>query len=384
MKRKCDQLRVLIVLPDAALGGAHTMNFRLASSLNDRGWNVDVAFLFDRIPQDHYTIIYPTVRQHLLGRPDIYGRIRIVPRLARLVRNYDVILAGLDLAATNYSYLVSLITRKPILVWMHTAFSEQMRRLSWLDRIISLFVYRRIQCIVFPSSGSKSSLKHALGQKPYMAQWTIVQNYLPSRATSCGPSVHFPSKLFDKPVVINVGRLANEKALDRLIRIHARIRRTGVEHHLLLLGEGSERTMLEELAAKEGVSETVFMPGHVSDPAPWLRRSTVFALCSRYEGLPLALLEAMREGLPIVSMDCPAGPREILDGGSVGILTPDGDEASLEIALEKLLLDAAARSHYAKQALLRAKYYDEDHVLPLWETLLGSLARPQTGNAVPE
>jgi glycosyltransferase involved in cell wall biosynthesis len=103
--------------------------------------------------------------------------------------------------------------------------------------------------------------------------------------------------------------------------------------HLLILGEGPERAALLRRAEALGLSERVFLPGFVPNPQAYLRRARVFALSSRNEGFPGALIEAMEAGAAIVSTDCPFGPREILDGGRFGELVPVGDSGALAAAL---------------------------------------------------
>lgn len=372
--------RVLLVLPDAALGGGHAMNFRLATELSARGWHVDVAFLFDRYDPTYYRNTYPNIRQILLGGRSIFDRLCLPLRLARLAVDYDLVVAGLDLAATNYSYVASRLARTPLVAWMHIAFKEQLRTVSRRDQWISLNIYRRIKCIVFPSAGARSSLEYALGGKPAHAEWPVLENF-----NSMNPIDHTMKEapddfLFSKPVIINIGRLAAQKALDRLISAHSHLLGLGIEHHLLFVGDGPERKSLEAAAEAAGVSRTVFFPGHIDTPQSWLRRATVFALCSRYEGMPLVLLEALEEGIPIVSMDCPAGPREILADGYAGILTAEGDQSAFCAALEKLLLSPDAREMYAQRGKERAQIYRAARILPLWESLFARMTADASGD----
>jgi len=108
----------------------------------------------------------------------------------------------------------------------------------------------------------------------------------------------------------------------------------------------------------------------VDNVADWLAHATVFALCSRYEGFALVLLEALAAGVPAVAMDCPAGPREILRDGEAGVLVPEGDETAMQAAIAQLLHDPGLRARFVQAGLTRARDFTPEYIVPKWETLL--------------
>lgn len=136
--------------------------------------------------------------------------------------------------------------------------------------------------------------------------------------------------------IISAGSLKDQKNHALLIEAFALLRARRPAR-LVILGEGDLRTVLEARIAAHGLGEDVLLPGFVVDPWPWYAGAQLFALSSDYEGYPLVLLEAMRSGLTIVSTDCESGPREILDGGRHGRLTPCGDPAALADAMAAAL-----------------------------------------------
>jgi glycosyltransferase involved in cell wall biosynthesis len=136
----------------------------------------------------------------------------------------------------------------------------------------------------------------------------------------------------DSPVVLGVGRLHRQKDFATLLRAFASVRQRRAAR-LAILGEGPERRALEKLARKLGVAGDVYMPGFVGNPASWMRRSAVFVLSSGWEGFGNVVLEALAAGCPVVSTDCPSGPREILAGGAYGRLVPVGDRAAMASAI---------------------------------------------------
>ena len=85
------------------------------------------------------------------------------------------------------------------------------------------------------------------------------------------------------------------------------------------------------------LEEDVALPGFVTNPAVYMARSAVFAMSSAWEGMPVALIEALTLGIPVVSTNCPSGPAEILDGGRYGELVPMGDSTALAAGIDRAL-----------------------------------------------
>ncbi|ROQ90783.1 glycosyltransferase [Desulfosoma caldarium] len=361
---------LLFVLPDLSVGGAQFMNPRVLRALARRGWPVEAAVLFERpnVPliKESYRVGVPW---RFLRAKDLLDKAFLPLRLAALARRADLVIAGMEYAATNYGYLAARLARRPFISWTHIAFGPHQYAAGPLDRLISRWVYRRTRDVVFPSYGALDSLQQALGVRPSGARWHVIENFLekPPPPPTEGPP---DSQMYSKPVLIGVGRLCGQKAFHRLIRAHAALRGQGIDHHLVIVGEGPERVKLQELILDLGVESSAFLPGHVANPWPWLCHAQIFALCSRYEGLPLALMEAMKAGLPCVAMDCPGGLREVLQNGAFGLLTPAEDEGAFQAALARLFGDANLRWDLSAKARLRASYYTEERILPQWESLL--------------
>lgn len=138
------------------------------------------------------------------------------------------------------------------------------------------------------------------------------------------------------PLVIGVGRLTEQKDFGTLLRAFALVRRQRPAR-LMILGEGEERASLDVLARDLGLEEFVQMPGFVTNPFAYMARASSFVLSSAWEGLPGVVIQAMACGCPVVSTDCPSGPREILQGGKYGRLVPVGDCESLARAIVQTL-----------------------------------------------
>ena len=166
------------------------------------------------------------------------------------------------------------------------------------------------------------------------------------------------------PFVLGVGRLHLQKGFDMLLRAFGRLDRTDLR--LVILGEGSDREVIDSLARQLGIADRVHLPGAVSDVDRWYGSAECFVLSSRYEGWPNALMEALRTGCPAVSFDCPYGPAEIIDHGTSGLLVPQGDVHELSRAIAQVVGNPALRQRLAAGGRRRAKAFEATRIAGDW------------------
>lgn len=138
-----------------------------------------------------------------------------------------------------------------------------------------------------------------------------------------------------EPFMLAVERLSeSQKDLTTLFRAYAQASAVRPLPPLYVIGEGKSRRQLEELIDTLGLAGRVALLGFVRNPYPWIRAAQCLVLSSKYEGFGLVLAEALMLDCPVISSDCPVGPREILDGGRCGVLVPVGDVEAMAEALE--------------------------------------------------
>lgn len=137
----------------------------------------------------------------------------------------------------------------------------------------------------------------------------------------------------ERDAILAIGRLAPQKRFDLLIRAFAEVREPGAR--LVILGEGPDRPSLEMLVRDLSLDGRVTMPGYVPDVGPWLRRARLFALSSRYEGLPAVVLEAMASGCPVVATDCFLSARTLVGGAEGCAVVTEAEPAAFARAIER-------------------------------------------------
>lgn len=174
----------------------------------------------------------------------------------------------------------------------------------------------------------------------------------------------------EPPYVLGVGRLEGQKGFDVLIEAFARLAPRWPSLEVRIVGSGSQREALARLAAQRGVADRVRFLGQVEDTTELLRGASVFALPSRFEGFPNALLEALACGVPSVASDCPTGPRELLGDDAHGLLVPTEDAESLAAAIVRLLSDTELASRLSATGSAVAQRYCVEAVADQWEVAM--------------
>lgn len=171
--------------------------------------------------------------------------------------------------------------------------------------------------------------------------------------------------------VLAVGRLHEQKGFDLLLQAWKPIEKTYSDWSLRIVGEGPKRAELEAQIESQGLKRVV-LASATNNVLDEYEAASIFVLSSRYEGLPLALIEAMWSGLPCIAFDCPQGPAELL-AENRGWLVPDGDIAELTAQIAYALSHPEEALKCAQKAQTFAQTtYSEAAIMPQWVQLIES------------
>ena len=296
-------------------------------------------------------------------------------RLARLLRK---LAPDVTLSMSTMGNLTACLAHfagrvdSPLLVAEHNTLSQawgsSKLRLTWV-RLQKNLLYRRPRNIIAVSRG----VAHDLAAQARISNRKIRVIYNPvigrgfyERASE---EVDHPWFHDGSRIILAASRLVPQKDLPMLLESF-RLLRAECSARLLILGDGELRQSLEERARDLGIAEDVDFLGFVVEAPAFMKRCTVFALSSRYEGLPVALIEAMACGVPAVSTDCPSGPGEIITHERDGLLVPVRDAAALAGALKRLLDDPGLRERLGRAGQERAAHFTVENLLPQYEELI--------------
>lgn len=261
-------------------------------------------------------------------------------RLISLARRSDLVFGMLEGTPAYLAVIAGFFAKKPTAIWIHVSWSSIQKIKRRGHGLLSRLLYPRAGLVVAVSEGVASDLRNYLGGQ-------ISQHRVPNIVVRTNP-IDFnriarmaeqpipldATTFFSRPTLIAVGRLKQQKAFDVLIESFFHAASEGGDWNLVILGEGPERPLLERQIKRAGLEERVFMPGFVENPYSYMKRAQLFVLSSRYEGLPLVLIEALSLKLPVIATDCPSGPREILKFAPELLVPPD-DVTALSKAISR-------------------------------------------------
>ena len=348
-------MRFAFVLTNLAGGGAEKAVLKIAAALLEEGHAASIVLLEDLVEHQvpDGVIVRPLLPAGRLKRGWL-GKRLLARGLSRLVSDFtpDVVISTLPFADE-----VASLARLPR-HWCRIAntLSEEIELLSRQSASKSarrLRRYRRIygaRPLIAVSQGVADDLREKLQIRSPIRVIGNPFDLEQIRALAVKVDTRIPNV----PYVIHVGRFAPQKRHDLLLDAWTRIS-TG--HRLVLLTRDSPE--LRAMIAARGLSARVSIAGFQANPYPWIRGAALLVLCSDHEGLPNVLIESLICGTPVVSTDCPSGPREILAGQFPQALVPRGDVFALACTIERTLenppdLEGADLSRFGKASVARS------------------------------
>ena len=363
------KLRTLFILENLRCGGAQTVALNLLRHL-DRNRFEPVLFLlehkgvcFSEVPQD--------VKVIFAHKSLEYNRYLIPYYLTKIVtqaRRSDVVIGALEQRATYLAYLAAALTNTRAIGWVHVPLAKAL--FGWRPKSCVKLLYPRLTCTVCISQTVRQSVLNVAPVRPERLRviYNLYEfNSIIEKARDSLPD--WAVDIFGKPTLIAVGRISYEKGFDLLIRAHAKVLKKGIDHNLIIVGNGPDREELQDLVRNLEITDSVFMPGYVENPYPLIKKASALVLSSRCEGLSNVIIEALTLATPVVATAC-GGPNEILSEGRVGILVPPEDADGLADGMYRILSDQSLREKLSTSNFQRLQRFSPEKIVPKWEQLL--------------
>lgn len=326
--------RILLVLPSLDRGGGERVLLQLAESFQAAGREVHMAALRGGGPLR--AVISGTVMLHeLIAADDALEGLALawkaLPRLVSLIRKVRPHAVLSTMTGTNLLVVLACMWEGGRTRLVLREASSLVNTRSVLKRQAMRWLYRRADGLVAVSAGVAQDLR-GLGLSDDRIH--VIRNPVNVERLRQLADADLPPEMHDNsPYVVSLGRLTEAKDFPTLLRAYATSALRG-SHHLVIVGDGQQRANLENLVRHLGLAGRVLLTGAMDNPYRVLAGAAMHVMSSRWEGYPNVLLEALALGIPVVSTDCPHGPREILSDGRYGRLAPVGDTAALASAMD--------------------------------------------------
>ncbi len=375
--------KLLFYIFSLGQGGAERVTANLANYWAAKGWEITIVTLAPTA-NDYYAL-EPAIRRRVIG-------------LARPSRD---LVEGFwqNIKRVRALRQVLLDVRPDIAVAMMSSACVTLAAAAWgLSGVMAMGsirshpairptkpVWKRVESI------GLGQLKAIVAQTQTTAAWLarntasrrieVIPNPinwpLPEGEPSLDPDATCPR---DRKVLLAAGRLVPEKGYRLLIQAYVSIAGNHPDWDLAIIGEGPERVDLQSHISASRMGARIFMPGWAGNTAEWYKRADLYAMTSRFEGFPNTLAEAMAHGLPAVSFDCDAGPRDIICNGEDGLLAPPEDVPALAEALDRLMSDDHLRRRFGVAAREKRNRFSIGTVAAMWEALFAELLNREPGS----
>ena len=186
-------------------------------------------------------------------------------------------------------------------------------------------------------------------------------------------SLPYKTSTIENKKVIAAGRLTHQKNFASLIRSWNSVVNNHPDWSLEIYGNGAEYNNLLTLISNLKLEKHVFLKGHSYNILEEMANASIFTLTSTFEGFGLVIVEAMSCGLPVISYNCPCGPKDIISDGTDGFLVPLNDEQCLAEKINLLIENEALRKQMSKAALIKSQKFTAKEVISLWMNLFNTL-----------
>lgn len=330
-------MKILLVIPTIKQGGAERVITELANQWSFDNHEIHLILLAEA---DHFYKLDKRITVHQLGFKNlgkiqkIIAETKVFFKLRNLFKSErpDFVLSFMD----KYNVLTILASRfLPIKIFISDRSSPN-KKISTSLYLLKKGTYKFADGIIAQTALAKDIIYKNF----YNKNIKTIPN--PIKQVMLYPEIK------REDIIINVGRMVPEKGQKYLIDAFSKLQNP--DWKLVILGDGPLRIELESQIKKLSLENNIIIPGAVLNVDEWLARASIFAFSSISEGFPNALVEAMAAGLPSISFDCDAGPRDIITNSINGFLIETKNVNKLTEILNHLMYDTKLRFNIGIQA----------------------------------
>ncbi|MBP9988967.1 MAG: glycosyltransferase, partial [Ruminococcus sp.] len=306
-------MKIGFLISDLSAGGAERTTVSLANYFAEHGNIVEIITLSDCEPfykvNENVSVVSVNLTEieHKASFGRLKGSIDRMFKIRKFIKSRKLnVLIGMSFSMTRYAVFATAFTKTKVIGTERN--NPYVYKASKLNTILRRIFYRLTNGFVFQTKKSAEFFTYNFRKNEIVIQNAIfnqeIYNFIPPETR--------------QKYICSVGRLCKQKRFDLLIKAFSMLEPKFPDYKLIIFGDGPDKEKLNNRIKFYNLQDKIFLLGNSQDIIGYLNEVSVFVLCSDYEGMPNALMEAMALGVPCVSTKCDMGPEELITDGING------------------------------------------------------------------
>ncbi len=356
--------KVLLIINNIVLAaGTERATVNLANNLSSHGYLVEIISINSACGESFYPINCDVKINHLnIKIPRSFGEkaflwLSFLRKLYKHTKQGGYILIGTIHSINIFLSILKFFNKHNKYVGCeHIGYAAAKKITKYVRKIF----YKKLDAVIVLTQDDYN--KYTLQDK--LDNCFVISNqisFLPDIPSTC-----------EDHCLLAIGRLTYQKGFDLMLDAVSEVLKNNPSWKLNIVGEGEMELLLRDKITVLGIDKSVNIVPFTKEILKWFLKSSIYLMTSRFEGLPMVLLEAKACGLPIISYDCPTGPSELLNHDD-GYLVAMGDKETFSRKLDELISDERLRKIMGKNALTNVQKYNSENIYKKWNLLFNRL-----------
>ena len=358
-------MKVLVLHGHLSMGGEERVLLNVLKNLVELNYDVDLLITWDHRENNLFENEIPEKINYEFLFENYDGKSKIIKEIFRLrakssylkkvekivkERKYDIVI---DYSSNLLKYK-DLDIKVPVFAWIHFSltFGEQLSA----DKIEKYKKqYKKYDKILAICDTMRDEFIEILGMdtnKVELVYNPINLEIIQKKSENVNPKYE---NYLKEDYFLQVSRLTHQKQPEHLVDIYYKLKQLGIKEKLYFIGNGKKIELIKQKIKEYKLENDVILLGQIENPYPFFKNAKLFVHTAKYEGLPTVLLESLAFGTPVISYDCPTGPKDILGKNSeYGELIPLNDKDEFVEKVYELMNNNKKYENYRKMSFVRA------------------------------
>lgn len=346
-------------------GGTERVAVQLANALQkDNTYDICIISLTED-QQEPFYLLHPEINRYRLGKKWINpgpGYLPLIGKLRKFLKEQQIdIIIDIDIVLDVLSIPATRRMKTKVVSWEH--FNCEFEQQILYRRLISRLTVHFADYIITLTEEDKENYRKILGRK---TQISAIYNIV----SKMKRNEDVPRENW----IVTAGRLTHQKGIEYLAEVAVSVLKKHPDWKWMILGDGEDRTILEQVIAENKLEEQLILEGTVDQVKWYLDRAKLFVLTSRYEGFGMCLVEALQMHVPCVSFDVKIGPSEIIADHQNGILVPAFECEQMIQEIDKLIDNPDKLEEMSANTMIGFERYQAESIKEKWKKVLNELS----------